>query len=33
MTIEEQVEVDAPPDRVWKLIRNPVALTLSLIHI
>jgi uncharacterized membrane protein len=27
MTIEEQVEVDAPPDRVWKLIRNPVGLT------
>ena len=27
MTIEEQVEVDAPPDRVWRVIRNPAALT------
>ena len=27
MTIEEQIEVDASPGRIWKLIRNPVALT------
>jgi hypothetical protein len=27
MRIEESIEVDAAPGRVWKLIQDPVALT------